>query len=223
MSWFKKLFTVGTNVVNEKMEEVTHSIVDIKREGNALIQKLDKDINTLHTRIVDAQKEIQLSKHEVNINKGSISTFNHVAKQAVNNGNDEDAINALSRVEGLEMIVKTHEDTINILQPIVDSQITHVNKLVSEKQLLKAEITRLDLEERQYKLRAKLVGDNSNVSTGGIDINYLRDRVNTARATCEAKEIVNSKVLKVDITDVQNNRVTTSTVEQRLADLKAKV
>lgn len=216
MSWLSKLFTVTTNSVNEKMEKVTDSLVDVKREGTALIAKLDKDINSLHTRVVEAQKEIQLSQYEIKKNATLIDNHNKVAISAVKDGNDEDATNALSRVEGLEMISKTHQQTIDILQPIVDQQIEHINKMISEKQLLKAEITRLDLEERQYKLRASLMG-NVGVEKGGIDINYLRERVANARATCEAKEIVNSKVTS---TQVESVVTTPSNVKARLEALK---
>lgn len=222
MSWFTKLFTVSTNAVNEVMNNATESLVDIKREGNALISKLDKDINHLHSRVVEAQKEIQLSKFEIEKNNSLIFNHNEVAKRAVKVGNDEDAVNALSRVEGLELISNTHQQTINILQPIVDQQIEHINKMVSEKQLLKAEITRLDLEERQYKLRASLLGDKgiSGTERGGIDINYLRERVNNARATCEAKEIVTSKVTPVTLNDAP---VTTANVQSRLQALKEEI
>ena len=216
MSWLSKLFTVATNSVNEKMEKVTESLVDIKREGNSLISQLDKDINSLHSRVVDAQKEIQLSKFEISKNAELIHNHTEVAKRAVKAGNDEDATHALSRVEGLEMISKTHQQTVDILQPIVDQQIEHINKMVSEKQLLKAEITRLDLEERQYKLRASLLGSNG-VEKGGIDINYLRERVTNARATCEAKEIVSSKVTSSQVDNVQ---ATPINVKSRLEALK---
>lgn len=216
MSWLSKLFTVTTNSVNEKMEKVTESLVDIKREGNSLIAKLDKDINSLHSRVVDAQKEIQLSKFEISKNAELIYNHTETAKRAVKAGNDEDATNSLSRVEGLEMISKTHQQTVDILQPIVDQQIEHINKMVSEKQLLKAEITRLDLEERQYKLRASLLGSKG-VEKGGIDINYLRERVTNARATCEAKEIVSSKVTSSQVDNVQ---ATPSNVKSRLEALK---
>jgi phage shock protein A len=217
MSWFKKLFTVGTNVVNEKMESVTESLVDIKREGNGLIKQLDNDIKALHSRVVDAQKEVQLSQYEICKNLELIANLERVALKAVQSNNDEDAVQALSRVEGLELISKTHQQTIDILQPIIDQQIEHIKKMVSEQQLLKAEITRLDLEERQYKIRAKLIGDNV-VDKGGVDINYLRERVNKARATCEAKEIINSKV-SLEVTP----EVTTSeSVNKRLEDLKKK-
>lgn len=219
MSWLKKLFTVSTNVVNEKMENVTESLVDIKREGNALIIKLEKDINSLHSRVVDAQKEVQLSKFEISKNSDLISKHEEVARKAVKDGNDEDAVNALSRVEGLEMISKTHQQTVDILQPIIDQQIEHINKMVSEKQLLKAEITRLDLEERQYKLRLSLMGSEAKTSSG-IDINYLRQRVNNARATCEAKEIVSAKV---SLTEVEHSPVTTTSVQSRLEALKKEV
>lgn len=216
MSWLSKLFTVTTNSVNEKMEKVTESLVDIKREGNSLIAQLDKDINSLHSRVVDAQKEIQLSKFEISKNAELIHNHTETAKRAVKAGNDEDATNALSRVEGLEMISKTHQQTVDILQPIVDQQIEHINKMVSEKQLLKAEITRLDLEERQYKLRASLLGSNG-VEKGGININYLRERVTNARTTCEAKEIVASKVTSSQVDNVQ---ATPSNVKSRLEALK---
>ena len=222
MSWFTKLFTVSSNAVNEVMNNATESLVDIKREGNALISQLDKDINQLHSRIVEAQKDIQLSKFEIEKNNSLIYNHNEVAKRAVKAGNDEDAVNALSRVEGLELISSTHQQTINILQPIVDQQIEHINKMVSEKQLLKAEITRLDLEERQYKLRASLLGDKgvNGAERGGIDINYLRERVNNARATCEAKEIVASKVTPATINDVP---ITAANVQSRLQALKEEI
>lgn len=94
-----------------------------------------------------------------------------------------------------------------------------LNKMVSEKQLLKAEITRLDLEERAYKAQAKLLG-GANVKEV-IDLNALRERVNKARATCEAKEI-----LKDQIVDTSNNTLQTPTsnvsVQQRLEALKEK-
>lgn len=216
MSWLKKLFTVSTNSVNQTMNNAVESLVDIKREGNALISQLDKDINSLHSRVVEAQKEIQLSSFEISKNVELIYNHTETAKRAVKAGNDEDATHALSRVEGLEMISKTHQQTIDILQPIVDQQIEHINKMVSEKQLLKAEITRLDLEERQYKLRASLLG-NTGVEKGGIDINYLRERVMNVRATCEAKEIVASKVTS---TQVDNVQATPSNVKSRLEALK---
>ncbi len=216
MSWLKKLFAVSTNSVNETMKNVTESLIDIKREGNSLISQLEKDINSLHSRVVDAQKEIQLSKFEIDKNSDLIYRHNEVAKKAVQAGNDEDATNALSRIEGLEMISKTHQQTIDILQPIVDQQIEHINKMVSEKQLLKAEITRLDLEERQYKLRSQLLGTTGG-EKGGIDINYLRERVNNARATCEAKEIVASKVTSSNLEDVPT---TSNNVQSRLQALK---
>lgn len=219
MSWLSKLFTVTTNSVNEKMEKVTDSLVDVKREGTALITKLEKDISSLHSRVVEAQKEIQLSQHEIKKNADLISNHNVVAEKAVKDGNDEDAIHALSRVEGLELISKTHQQTIDILQPIVNQQIEHINKMVSEKQLLKAEITRLDLEERQYKLRASLVGGSSE-EKGGIDINYLRERVANARATCEAKEIVSSKVMS---TTFENVVTTPDNVKAKLEAMKAEL
>lgn len=217
MSWLTKLFTVSANSVNETMKNVTESLVDIKREGNALIAQMDKDINLLHSRVVDAQKEIQLSKFEINKNTDLIDKHDMTAKRAVLAGNDEDAINSLSRIEGLEMISKTHQKTVDILQPIVDQQIERINKMVSEKQLLKTEITRLDLEERQYKLQEKLLGGFGASSNGGIDINYLHERVNNARATCEAKEIVASKVTSVE---VDNVAVTPNNVKSRLEALK---
>ena len=219
MSWLKKLFTVTTNTVNEAMENKVESLVDIRREGNALISKLDKDIKLLHSRVIDAQKEVQLSKFEISKNVHLIYNHIEVAKKAVLAENDEDATNALSRVEGLEMISKTHQQTIDILEPIIEQQIMYINKMVSEKQLLSAEIKRLDLEERQYKIRASLLGNTGDVN-GGIDIQYLRDRVNNARATCEAKEIVSTKVT---ISEKELPVATPSNVTSRLEALKAEV
>lgn len=219
MSWFKKLFTVTTNSVNEKLTNVTESLIDIKREGNALISQLDKDINSLRDRVVEAQKEIQLSTFELSRNEELVNVHTKAARHAVKAGNDEDATTALSRVEGLEMISKTHQQTIDILQPIVDQQINHINKMVSEKQLLKAEITRLDLEERQYKLRASLLGGGVDDGKGGIDINYLRDRVTNARAACEAKEIVTSKLSENVVVEATQS----SSVQSRLEALKEEI
>lgn len=220
MSWFKRLFSVGVNSVNDTMTNVTDQLVDIKREGNALVSKLERDIGSLHSRIVDAQKEVQLSKYKIKENKGFIVKHTQVAELAVKQGNDEDAVQALSRVEGLELISNTHQQTVDILQPIIDQQIQHVNKMQSEKQLLKAEITRLDLEEKAYKMKAQLLGSDGGVQ--GVDLNYLRDRVNKARATCEAKEIVNSQI-HTEHMEVSNTSPTSSSVQDRLEALKASV
>lgn len=215
MNWFTKLFTVSKNSVNEKMEKVTENLVDIKREGNALVAQLDKDVKVLHTRIVEAQTEVQKSKYEVTNNLNSIKTFKIVARKALEQGREDDATNALSRVDGLEMINKTHQQTIDILQPIIDQQIEHVKRMQSEQNLLKAEITRLDLEEKAYKLKEKLMGGDK--VSGGIDMQYLRDRVNKARATCEAKEIVNTQIFNEEAVKEAS---TSQSVQDRLQAMK---
>lgn len=219
MSWFKKLFTVSTNVVNEKMSDITESVVDIKREGNSLIVKLEKDINTLHGRIVEAQTDIQKSKHDIGKNDQLIHNLNCVAKGAVMQGKDTDATHALSRIEGLQTINSTHQQSINLLQPIIDQQVHHVNTMISEKQLLKAEITKLDLEEKALKMKNSLLGNNVSGS-GGIDLNYLRERVNKARATVEAKEIINPQIHSDNIVE---KPVVSSNVQEQLRKLKGEV
>lgn len=217
MTWLTKLFTVGKNSVNAKMNDVVENMIDIKREGNGIILALDKEIKELHLRVEEAQINVQQSKHNINQQQSILDTLNASAVQAVKAKDDIGATSLLARAESVELLINTYKQSTLTIEPIIQSQITRLNKMVVEKELLGNEIARLDLEERDYKARAKLLGGAD--TKDSIDLNFLRERVNKARATCEAREI-----LKDQIVDTSSDTLQTSTsnvsVQQKLEALK---
>lgn len=212
-----KLFQIGKNVVEEKVEKVVDSVVDIKREGGALINKLDKNINELTSRATKAQEAIQQNKSQVESNEYVITVSQRIAKKAVQEGNDEEALVALAKVDRLESINESLNKANAQLQPVVDKIVANIAVMEEEKEALKTEITKLDLEEKNYKLLLELKGGD--MASNAFNIDDLRNRVTQAKCKLEAKEIIDEKLGKGEA--VVEKSTDKPSVKDRLAALKA--
>lgn len=214
---FFKLFQIGKNVVEEKVEKVVDSVVDIKREGGALIKKLDNNINELTSRATEAQEAVQKNKAKIESNQYIIDQSQRVAKQAVSIGNDEEALKFLSKVDRLESLNETLTKSNDQLQPVIDKIVESITSMEEEKEALKTEIDKLDLEEKNYKLLLKLKGGD--VGSNAFNIDDLRNRVTQAKCKLEAKDIIDDKLGKGDV--VVEKSTDKPSVKERLAALKA--
>lgn len=192
MSWLSKLLSVSSNVVTEKAEKVLDNVVDIKREGGAIIRKIDGKVTTLRTRLTEAQTQVQMNKDEIKTLNQQVTLMNETAARAVKAGNDEDAIQALNRSELFVETINSLQQSNDILEPVITQQLNYIQTLEAEKRSLEAEIRRMDIEEKAYKLRADMLGGVD--GTFGYNIDDLRKRVQKAKASVEAKEIISDQL-----------------------------
>jgi Phage shock protein A (IM30), suppresses sigma54-dependent transcription len=216
MSFFK-LFQIGKNVVEEKIEKVVDSAVDIKREGGALIKQLEGQSKELKSRATKAQQAIQENKSKVEANNYVIEKATELARKQVSLGQDDEALKSLAKVDRLEKINETLNNSNAQLQPIVDKIINNVSSMEEEIQALKDEIDKLDLEEKNYKLMLELKGGDGTINAFSIE--DLRARVTKAKCKLEAKEIIDEK-LGNDVDFVEKETAKLS-VRDRLEALKA--
>lgn len=217
MSFFKKLFSVGKNTVVEAVETKLDSMVDIKREGSAIIKDIDSKVSTLKKRIEEAQTTVCSNKNEMVDLEAKIRALNDIAKRAVSNKSDDDAVQALNRVELHQLTLDSLQASNDILEPIIKQQVQYIHTLKAERNSLSAEIQRMDIEEKAYKLKAEMLGGNS--GTFAYNIDDLRDRVKKAKASVEAKEIINKEFNDV----VESKEVVKLSVQDKLDSLKKDV
>lgn len=221
MNFLKKLFTIGTNVVTEAGEKTVDNLVDIRREGNGIIRKLDSNIKAIESRVEDAQVSVNLAKLEIKESEPRITAMNKVAKRAVKSGNDGDALNALSQVESMEMMNTSHQSTIETLEPIIKEQLANVRTLKTERNQLQSEITRLDIEEKAYKAKLQLLGGGAGDMAFNVD--ELRNRVKRVKAQVDAKQVIkNNSVENLEQKYNVSGSSATATAQERLEALKAK-
>lgn len=192
MSWLSKLFSVSANVVNEKAEKALDSIVDIKREGGAIIRQIDNKASKLRKSVEEAQQQVQLNKDEIKSLNKQVGAMNQVARNAVSRGDDQEAAQALGRVELFEATIESLQASNDILEPVIEQQLNYIQTLQAEKRSLEVEIQRMDMEEKSYKLRAQMLGGSE--GDFGYNIDDLRNRVKKAKASVEAKEIISEKL-----------------------------
>lgn len=192
MSWLSKLLSVSSNVVTEKAEKVLDNVVDIKREGGAIIRKIDGKVTTLRTRLTEAQTQVQMNKDEIKTLNQQVALMNETATRAVKAGNDEDAIQALNRAELFTETINSLQQSNDILEPVISQQLNYIQTLEAEKRSLETDIRRMAIEENAYNLRADMLGGVD--GTFGYNIDDLRKRVQKAKASVEAKEIISEKL-----------------------------
>lgn len=185
MSWLSKLFSVSANVVNEKAEKALDSVVDIKREGGAIIRQIDNKASKLRKSVEEAQQQVQLNKDEIKSLNKQVGAMNQVARNAVSRGEDQEAAQALGRVELFEATIESLQASNDILEPVIGQQLNYIQTLQAEKRSLEVEIQRMDMEEKSYKLRAQMLGGSE--GDFGYNIDDLRNRVKKAKASVEAK------------------------------------
>lgn len=193
MGFLSKLFKIGSNVVVEQGNKTVDSLVDIRREGNGIIRKLDGNIKSLEKRLEDAQVMVSMSKLNIAENAKRIASMNAVAEESVKVGNDMDALNALSLIEGMEATDSSNQSTIDTLEPIIHEQLGNLNILKTERIQLQNEIIRLDIEEKAYKAKLELLGGNAGEMAFNID--DLRERVQLAKAKVDAKAVINENTV----------------------------
>lgn len=193
MGFLSKLFKIGSNVVVEQGNKTVDSLVDIRREGNGIIRKLDGNIKSLEKRLEDAQVMVSMSKLNIAENAKRIASMNAVAEESVKVGNDMDALNALSLIEGMEATDSSNQSTIDTLEPIIHEQLGNLNILKTERIQLQNEIIRLDIEEKAYKAKLELLGGNAGEMAFNID--DLRKRVQLAKAKVDAKAVINENTV----------------------------
>lgn len=219
MSLLRKLFGISQNVITEKVEKIVENTTDIKREGNAIVKSIESKIYVIKSRIEEAQVEVCKAKNEIESLNYKNSLLQAAAKKFAIIGDDNKALQALGIIENNEMTIESLNLTVNILEPVIDQQISYIQKLNSEKNTLKAEILRLDMEEKAYKLKASMLGTSSNDKVNGFNIQDLRDKMQKAKAEVEAKEIVNDKLGEnLDLTSTEAPK---QSLQDRLNELKS--
>lgn len=218
MSLLRKLFGISQNVITEKVEKIVENTTDIKREGNAIVKSIESKINVIKSRIEEAQVEVCKAKNEIESLNNKNSLLQASAKKFAIIGDDNKALQALGIIENNEMTIESLNLTVNILEPVIEQQISYIQKLNSEKNTLKAEILRLDMEEKAYKLKASMLGTSSNDKVNGFNIQDLRDKMQKAKAEVEAKEIVNDKL--GENLDLISTEAPKKSLQDRLNELK---
>lgn len=220
MKFLKKLSAIVSNSFNEAGNKAVEKLVDIRREGNAIIIQLDSNIKDIESRVEDAQVDVCLAKSNIQENNIRIEAMNTTAKLAVEAGNDKDALAALSHVENLEMMNTSHQSTVDTLEPIIKEQLANIRTLKFERNQLQSEITRMDIEEKAYKSKLQLLGGQAGEMAFNVD--DLRDRVKRIKAQVEAKQIVkhNSAENLEQKYNVSNKLSGTLSATERLEALK---
>lgn len=218
MSLLRKFFGISQNVITEKVEKIVDNTTDIKREGNAIVKSIENKIAVIKSRVEEAQVEVCKAKNEIESLEHKNKLLETAAKKFANSGDDEKALQALGILENNELTIESLKLTVNILEPVINQQISYIQKLVSEKNTLKAEILRLDMEEKAYKLKASMLGTSSNDKVNGFNIQDLRDKMQKAKAEVEAKEIISDKLGEnLDTTKLESPK---QSLQDRLNALK---
>lgn len=190
MNWFKKLFSIGVNSINDAGEKAVDSLIDVRREGNAIIRDIDTKIKQLDKSIEEAQVEVSLAKGKIEVAQKTINSLNLVVERAVEANSDEDALNALTRIETEELMIESYQLTVDSLEPLVKQQLDNVRNMNTERNQIHNEILRLDVEEKAYKTRLKLMGGDA--TDMKINVSDLRERVQRMKAKVEAKEVIST-------------------------------
>lgn len=217
MNIFSKFFALGKHKLEEKAEQVIESAADIATQGRIIIKSIEKKEAEIVESLNEAQKLVCSSKNDIDEINAKIDVKNESAIAAVKQGDDNKATLLLNDVSSLEIVRESHVYTVSSLEPIIEKQVAYVNTLKAQKQNLLADIKRMDVEEKAYKARAKLVGGSA--SDCPFDIQQIRDRVKNARATVESQEILNER-LNTDLDKDLTPTTTSIDVSVRLQQLK---
>jgi len=223
MNWVFKLFVLIKNIINYFGGNLVNSMVDIRREGYAIINQIDKKINTIQARLVDAQTTVNLNQTEIASITYKKAEMEKVAAIALRRNQEADALEACVRIGLYEKTVESLKLSNSLLTPVINEQLEYTNSLKAERDNLKSEIQRLDIEEKAYKLRGELVGGITGSFKNNIEA--LRDRVKHAKAAVEAKGMVSSKLDKNDqlLENKYLKEEKETSAQQRLEKIRQKI
>lgn len=217
MGIFSKFFALGKHKLEEKAEQVIESAADIATQGKIIIKSIEKKEAEIVESLNEAQKLVCMSKNDIDELNAKIDVKNESAIAAVKIGDDNKATLLLNDIASLEIVRDSHVYTVSTLEPVIEKQVAYANTLKAQKQNLLADIKRMDVEEKAYKARAKLLGGN--VDDCPFDIQQIRDRVKNARAAVESQEILNER-LNVDLDKDLTPTTANVDVSVRLQQLK---
>lgn len=220
MSWFKKLFTIGVNTVNEKGEQAVVNFVDISREGKAIVAKRKKDIENSQKSILESNTTVKKHENRIKRNEESLRDWNLIAEQAVKAGNDGDALKAVTQIEIIESENETLKSVVEDLKPLIAKRKAQLDQMEIDVFKIEHEIERLSILHESLKDREKATGKAEGSLTNAFNVEDLRNIVDNAKARVEAKEELGSNDLQ-DLTKKYSS--TQISAEDRLAKLKEKI
>lgn len=220
-NWFFKLFTIGVNKVNEAGEKAVENYIDIQREGKAVVTNKRKAIEEREKKVVKSKTYIKLKEQEIAEKQASLEKMNLIAEKALAAGEESDARQALVRAERIEEDIAILQSIVDELNPVIDDSINQIEEYKQEIDRIECEIERLDHIYESIKQREELEGGNFG-NGGAFDMNSLRNLVNKAKATSEAKSEIREQTGQ-NLEKKYNNVRSESKVDSRLEELKSKL
>ena len=216
-----KLFTIGKNKVDEKLDSVVANHLDIKREGNAMIKQLEKKAETLKSKVEQAMASINLNKAKVDQMKREVQTFDEAAERFVEKGDDDKARQMLLKSDMLGKTIVSLQKSIDELIPVIEDRKLYLHQLKADRDALSHELVRMDLEYETAKTKAEMMNTEGGVNVT-FNINDLRTRLETAKATVEAKESIAKEFNDTNVEKSMESSLAAISVEDRLQALKNK-
>lgn len=220
-NWFYKLFTIGVNKVNEAGEKAVENYIDIQREGKAVVANKRKAIEEREKKVVKSKTYIKLKEQEIAEKQASLEKMNLIAEKALAAGEESDARQALVRAERIEEDIAILQSIVDELNPVIDDSINQIEEYKQEIDRIECEIERLDHIYESIKQREELEGGNFG-NGGAFDMNSLRNLVNKAKATSEAKSEIREQTGQ-NLEKKYSNVKSESKVDSRLEELKSKL
>lgn len=217
-----KCFGVSRNIITEKVEKKLDSVVDIKREGQEIIEQLQKQESEIKRSIEDSVQEVKLAESNIKVLKSEVKDYEEAAIRATKKGDESDALKILTILETKEGSIKNFQFTIDLLQPIITEQLNFCRNIESQRIKLNAEIMQMDMREKAYKLAATMVGGDTNTT---FNIQELRDRVLKAQTLLETKQFMHNELGSGNAEKLKDkySNVATLSVQERYKQLQAKV
>ncbi len=213
----QKLFKIGSNKINEQADKIVANNLDMKREGNQMISQMTDRASKLEEKLKATMAQVNLNNEKAKKLRAEAKTFESAAIQFVGKGEDDKARKSLLRVEILEKTASTFEKSIAEIQPVIEDRKLFLHQVKADRDALRFEIERMDIEYEAAKLKAEMLGGDAKVV---FNIQDLRDRLESAKATATAAEEFKSEFGSTDQEDTLSQDVVSLSVEDRLAKLK---
>ena len=99
---FSKLLSIFRNKVDSGLERAVENSIDVRREGDALIRRYNREIDSMQERAKAAMVQIKMQGGRIKDNSEKINTFESIAVKALKVGEKGDAQLAASKIVQLK-------------------------------------------------------------------------------------------------------------------------
>lgn len=216
---FSKLLSIFRNKVDSGLERAVENSIDVRREGDALIRRYNREIDSMQERAKAAMVQIKMQEGRIKDNSEKLSTFESIAVKALKAGEKGDAQLAASKIVQLKGQNDMLEGHLNTLRPVIESVRTKILDLENSRDELQVELQNLDLQDQLISAQKQLLGVGSSGVNSGITLKHLQDHIRKAQAKVDVE--VEFKPKYADLTKKYEESATAS-VQDVLAEISKK-